>query len=248
MDSNFPYANGSIGQYGLDVANGTVYSPDFNRDMMGYCYPRWISDYTYKNIMQAQIKYGANQQPALSALKPGSEVQRSLLVRAQIGADGARLLPVYVLQTQQNQAPEAGQYGIQLIGADGNLLSEVPVRANPIAMDGEDSLGINSLVPLPEQPVALVRLVKDGNILTEQALQSASSDEITRVDPKAAADDTILVRWNDTGPALVRYTSDGGQNWTTLGVDLTGGMLKITPASLTGQNGEFEVTLANTWQ
>ena len=50
------------------------------------------------------------------------------------------------------------------------------------------------------------------------------------------------------GPVLVRYTTDGGQTWTTLGVDLTGGVLKINPTSLPVQGGAFEVTLANTWK
>jgi hypothetical protein len=246
-DPNYPYANGSIGQYGLDVVSGTVYSPEYNRDLMGYCNPKWISDYTYKNIMQAQIRYGASQQSTLSALSPSSEGQRSLLVRAKIGADGAKLLPVYVLQAQQNQAPEAGEYGLQLIGTDGTLFSEVPVRANTIALDGEESLGINSLIPLPAQPVALVRLVKDGKVLAEQALEPTGSDKTIQVETKAVDDSTILLRWNETGPALVRYTTDSGKTWTTLNVDQAGGMLKINLAALPAQGGEFEVTRANTW-
>jgi hypothetical protein len=243
-DPNYPYDNGSIGQWGLDVTDGTVYSPDYNRDLMTYCNPKWISDYTYKSIMQNQIKHGKDQSPALLAQSAGPD-QRSLMVRAQIGADSAQLFPAYVLHVQPEQMPESGEYGLQMFGKDGALVAEVSLRAKTTGDEG--GAGIQAVVPLPEQAVALVRLVKDGKVLAEQALQVESSGALPQVITRAADNGTTQLQWDDSGPALVRYSTDGGKTWTTLGVDLTGGVFKMNMSALPAQGGVFEVTPANTW-
>ena len=40
----------SIGEYGLDISNGTILSPALFRDLMSYCGPRWISLYNYGRL------------------------------------------------------------------------------------------------------------------------------------------------------------------------------------------------------
>lgn len=40
----------SIGEYGLDVTNGSIASPTTFKDMMAYCGPRWISLYNYGRL------------------------------------------------------------------------------------------------------------------------------------------------------------------------------------------------------
>ena len=46
-DPNFPYADGTVGQYGFDV-NGQTVADKTQPDIMSYCDPEWVSDYTYK--------------------------------------------------------------------------------------------------------------------------------------------------------------------------------------------------------
>jgi len=41
----------SIGEYGLDVSNGTVYPPNTARDFMSYCGPPWTSLYHYGKLL-----------------------------------------------------------------------------------------------------------------------------------------------------------------------------------------------------
>lgn len=45
----------SIGEYGMDPTTGTVYSPNFGRDFMSYCGPRWISLYHYRALLQHSL-------------------------------------------------------------------------------------------------------------------------------------------------------------------------------------------------
>ena len=85
VDPNYPYPDGSIGQVGLDITSGTLYNPGSFRDMMTYCNPKWISDYTYKTIYQAQVQYSAGAELPLAAPNQRPAGQRSLLLRAQLG-------------------------------------------------------------------------------------------------------------------------------------------------------------------
>ena len=47
-DQNYPYPNASIGSWGYNLLTGQLYSPNEFSDVMGYCSPIWVSDYTYK--------------------------------------------------------------------------------------------------------------------------------------------------------------------------------------------------------
>ncbi|GAA1740612.1 hypothetical protein GCM10009809_40190 [Isoptericola hypogeus] len=62
-DPNFPayepydptgVAQGRTGEYGLDINNGQVKTPDVHRDVMGYAGPQWISPYNYGRLTDNQ--------------------------------------------------------------------------------------------------------------------------------------------------------------------------------------------------
>lgn len=47
-----PHAMGSIGEYGLDIANGNVLRPQTTSDYMSYCFPQWMSIYQHNRLIQ----------------------------------------------------------------------------------------------------------------------------------------------------------------------------------------------------
>ena len=47
VDPSYPYGDGSIGTWGYDLLDGVLLAPDAASDMMGYCDPSWVSDYTF---------------------------------------------------------------------------------------------------------------------------------------------------------------------------------------------------------
>jgi hypothetical protein len=51
VDPDYPYANADIGVYGYDVTNNVLKAPGSFKDIMAYCTPNWVSDYTFKAIM-----------------------------------------------------------------------------------------------------------------------------------------------------------------------------------------------------
>jgi hypothetical protein len=263
LDSHFPYAGASIGQYGVDVATSTVLAPSATKDVMSYCDPQWISDYTYTALFQA-LRASQPRQAATS--------QTSLLVRATLGPSGPAIAPTYTVTARPDMAPATSDYRVELLDAAGKIVVSRPVAIQEsetphryVMRDGravrQDSalarrgmapaapLAIAATVPLPSVPVAEVRLLHGGTILARRTLRTAtvvplSSDPSSaRVVRQASAAE---LRWSRTDlPALVRYTADGGQSWVTLGMDMRGGALRLDPASLPSGAGRFEVVYAD---
>lgn len=50
-DPGYPYAGGIIGVYGYDLWASSLKDKNTYKDVMSYCNPQWISDYTYKKIL-----------------------------------------------------------------------------------------------------------------------------------------------------------------------------------------------------
>ena len=50
-DPGYPYSGGAIGTWGYDIVDGDLKDPAQFADMMGYCQPLWVSDYTYDNLL-----------------------------------------------------------------------------------------------------------------------------------------------------------------------------------------------------
>lgn len=46
-----PYPSASIGEYGLDINDGTIFEPNATFDYMSYCTPRWMSLYQYNRLI-----------------------------------------------------------------------------------------------------------------------------------------------------------------------------------------------------
>lgn len=51
-DPNFPYADGGIGVVGWDQFLDELLDPDSHSDVMSYCRPYWVSDYTWTALHQ----------------------------------------------------------------------------------------------------------------------------------------------------------------------------------------------------
>jgi hypothetical protein len=264
IDPNYPDSTASIVQFGLDVSKGTVLNPSTAKDVMSYCEPQWISDYTYKALYEA---LGGTTTAATSAAP-----QASLFIRGGIGSDGtASLAPVYAIAGVPDAAPNSSVYRVEFLDAAGNVVASQPVavsemeqphvvalaqgklvpQTNALSVRGMDTrapqLAINAIVAAPARAFSSMRLVRDGAVLVTRALRPAGP-AIAAATPSAKpqTDGTLLLHWSAAGgPALVRYTADNGATWATLGVDVLGGELSIDPARLPAGAGYFEITSAD---
>ena len=124
---DYPYSNASIGQYGFDQ-DGDVKDPAQYRDIMSYCSPKWVSDYTYKIVFEDQR---ANGQLAAAA------AQEVLLVRAILTDSVASFAPVYALRTAPAPLPDVSEYTLELLGTNGQLIAQYPARSVEMVTSGQ---------------------------------------------------------------------------------------------------------------
>jgi len=85
-DSSFPYSGGSIGSWGYDLVSGSLKNPQQHADLMGYCDPTWVSDYTFSALFnRLKAVNGAN-------LVFPPELLDQTWERVSIGGNGSQFL------------------------------------------------------------------------------------------------------------------------------------------------------------
>jgi Peptidase M66 len=66
-DPEYPHDDAALGGWGWDLVTDDWFDPDVNKDMMSYCFPLWVSDYTWTALAErAEIL----STPARSATSP----------------------------------------------------------------------------------------------------------------------------------------------------------------------------------
>ncbi|MEM7332473.1 MAG: CARDB domain-containing protein [Chloroflexota bacterium] len=245
-DPNYPYGGASIGQFGYDnIESGSVSikNPNSFVDFMSYCDPVWISDYTYEALLDDQQNNGRISNRADS-------FQESLLIRAVlIDDEQAYIKPIYTFNQVPTDDPEAADYFVELVKANGEVVARHPVAVAHAEELGVTLRAIFTAVPVPSEPFDTVRLVDAETVVGSRALTSSTAHRgMTATTVQSAT--SVTVRWgNPEIPAVVRYTADNGVNWVTVGVDRLGGEFVVDTTTLPGgDEGRFEVIFADTSQ
>jgi len=57
-DRDYPHTNAELGTWGYHMLDEELYKPADYRDMMSYCSPIWVSDYTYYSLWEQIIAVG----------------------------------------------------------------------------------------------------------------------------------------------------------------------------------------------
>ncbi len=141
IDRNFPHADGGIGQWGLDIRTvpPRLQSPTSRKDLMGYCNPQWISDYTYAAVATRRTAISVPSASArlIQRLSEASEPHRTLV------SDGAG--QVFWGRPLTGEAPSGQAERAQVLDAAGAVVGAVTVFRNRF---GHGS-GASFDVPMP---------------------------------------------------------------------------------------------------
>ncbi|MEA2724481.1 MAG: hypothetical protein QOH59_2252 [Gemmatimonadales bacterium] len=114
VDAAYPYSSGQIGAVGLDLGSTTL-KPGSSPDIMSYCFQNpWISDYTYRAVMDFRQ---ANPSAVLAAAP-----QLSLLVWGRIVNGRPVLEPAFQIVTRPSLPRRPGPYSVTATAADGTQL------------------------------------------------------------------------------------------------------------------------------
>ena len=146
-DRDYPYANAELGTWGYHMDEEELYKPSDYRDMMSYCSPIWVSDYTYFSLWE-QIKGVGGKRRAV--------VEKQAWQSIRVDMDGS----VYIGQTYQVADPSQDgtpmsvtiedEFGVErevegyfypYSHIDGGKLL-IPVQDGPIAAARVPALGL----------------------------------------------------------------------------------------------------------
>lgn len=244
-DKDYPYRDGSIGHWGLYPSKMLLYSPQVYSDIMGYCKQQWVSDYTYTAFFLNQLQYGGSASRQIG-LQPG------LLVRAKIAGDNdVTLQSVYQFNGRIDPPAVNNEWQVQFIDAAGVPVSSYPVAARRTGEPAVMSQSIIAFIPLPEKSYHSMRLVHRNTPVGEKLLSAQRLSPVTTPDLHREGD-FLTLNWSSFQvPAIVRFSTDNGQSWTTLAFDTLEDRLTIPLASIPVdvENAiRFEVILADTLQ
>ncbi len=188
-DPEYPYAGGKIGMWGLDVKSLALKNPATYVDLMGYCSPVWVSDYSWS----AMVKYregGPNNAP------PSSGAGAGLLVWGRITGAGVVLEPAFRVAAT-GRAPSPGGHRLELLAPDGSLLRAIAFGADEVAdLPGGAEAHFGFVVPLDaalERDLAGVRVRAAGRAVSRLAPVATADPSPVLTRPNAQQVD---VRWD----------------------------------------------------
>lgn len=120
VDPSYPYPTGDIGVYGYDVASAALKAPAAFKDVMSYCSPVWVSDYTVKGVLAWR------QGDAVHAAPPRGEdaaggLEDCLVVWGRVERGAWVLEPAFPARLQPPPA-EPGDAVLEAFDAEGRRL------------------------------------------------------------------------------------------------------------------------------
>lgn len=173
-DPNYPYPGAIIGVPGWDAfaTTPTLKTSSGFTDIMGYCSPQWVSDYTYKGV----LTFRANSSFGFVAPDVAGSDQEGLLVWGRIVNGQMILEPAFRVSVKGN-APEAGPYTWEARDSLGQVLTSVSFDAPEVADMPNTDLRIFSFV-VPFSPsiidsVYSVHVMNNGKELARVAQRAA---------------------------------------------------------------------------
>lgn len=155
VDPRYPHQGGAIGGRGHDTRDGSLIAPTAN-DLMGYCRPRWISDYHFTNAAEYRLRNGA------SADRGAAGPTRSLLVWG--GVEGGRLVldPAFLVDAAPELPAEGGPYRLEGRASSGEVVFTLGFDMAPLPDGDPGDRAFVFTLPAPDAWDDLARITLSG--------------------------------------------------------------------------------------
>lgn len=255
VDSSYPYppcqiANvGATSYYGFDVTTLQPIRPDQTADFMSYASRSWVSDYTWRALLNA---FAASSVAATSANAAAVTAEGdSVFVTGLIDTENNRgeISVVLVLPTasvppatrqtlslqaaglDHASAPQA-VYKLRLLDANGTILVERTLTLTELddhSAESADAI-FSDLFAKPSGTVATIQLLADSTVI-DTVSPGVNPPTVAIQQPTGGAliDNTLTVHWTASDPDVddrllftVQYSHDNGGSWHTLALNLNG--------------------------
>ncbi len=147
VDLGYPYPNARIGVYGFDVAGGVVIDSE-RRDVMSYCGPEWVSDYTYEAVL--------NYRGSSPAASVSGSVQSALMVWGSIENGKLVLEPAFLTDTRPSLPARNGRYRVEGLDASGAQVFSLSFDPEVVGDATGDVRQFGFAVPMTQQNAARI--------------------------------------------------------------------------------------------
>jgi len=223
---NYPYPKEWLsnaedeGYVGLRTGPGTpkVFMPRVTSDLMTYCWPQWISDYTYNKLSRA-LQTSANLSAQRMTVNLDTEY---LVVVGDINPDtqAVTLLPMMRLPgadlDPNPSVSPPGPYTLQLLSADDTVLAEQSFDLMNGNHQGDGSM-FTVLIPYAAD-TDHIRIVHDTEPIHNVPV-SAHAPTVSLNPVSGTVPDQLTVSWtaddldDDPLTANLSFSADGGVTW-----------------------------------
>jgi hypothetical protein len=234
-DAQYPYPNAAIGVWGVDSA-GMLKDPARLKDLMSYCDPTWISDYTYAGA-QSFLERGTQFTPGVALAHVVTNTNEGLLLGALVRHSEVMWQPTHrVARVPTPTTLDDTSTFFVLTFADGSTRS---VQGEVLTVADEDAYSVLAAVAESRSPVS-ISLVRNGTAISEVVAAKRPVSTETRV---RVVGQRVEVDWPvEWAFAAVTHIAADGER-TTLTLDGRDGHVSLGLGPLVG--GHFEVSLSN---
>ncbi|WP_419935110.1 hypothetical protein [Candidatus Palauibacter sp.] len=150
VDAEYPHARGTLGAWGHDFGEaegpglGHLFDPEGYRDLMSYCHPQWISDYSFTRMLEFRLADAARLAGGRTARDPtrsrdltpardGAARRGTVLLLWGGVRNGAlRLEPAFAHPAPARLPSAPGPYRLSGVDAGGRRLFSLSFAADPI--------------------------------------------------------------------------------------------------------------------
>lgn len=250
-DPSFPYVSGGEGtignsahpNFGFDIDSLSIFTYTSYYDIMGYCDPKWVSDYTYEALLA-----WAQARPDLPDTR---QQERAFLVSGWMDSAGeVTLRPVYTLDIPTTPST-GGDHSLELLDGSGEVVATYPFQPAQADVDrwsGTSSRhqGFHLAVPYVEG-VASIRVRRGSTILGRLGSGGRAPVIVAKANALDGEFSSPTITWSaadgdgDELHYMVRASVDGGATWQVIGVDLTSPTIALNPSDFRGQSVLVEV-------
>ena len=147
IDPAYPYLHGTTGVWGYKTDRNQLVSPNTHYDLMSYCGPPWISDYSFHKMTRHRIHYERKDDatPQASLAKEPTLI----LWGGKAGNQELFLEPVIVAHARPKFPEEPGPYTVTGLDSDGKHLFAVSFHMREfLDVEGGVSYGFTFALPI----------------------------------------------------------------------------------------------------
>lgn len=156
-DPNYPHNPNSIGVYGFDVAAGSIIHPFSAVDLMTYCDPTWISDYSFRIAMNRRLQL---ESPAARAAWEAIPEEPTIMLWGSVGEGAMLMEPAFMVDARPSVPTAGGPYRLEGYGPGGELRFGFDFTPQPVEFGAEH---FHFHVPYdPDRDGRLARVVLSG--------------------------------------------------------------------------------------